>query len=469
MGIRSTHDISSTDTKPRKIRCRSVSERLQNDQPSLACRLPSGVSTPSAIPMRPNLFVSRAGSPSARLVTAAALLLAAVCATAVFLHASVPASASIASKQDALANVQDQQASVAADLAGSNQEINALIGQVSQARVEEAAAADELAAKQDELDTATSDLKNGRAHLQLVRAQLQRAVKELSQILVGVYKSDDPEMIDLVLESSTWEDASVDASYLDRVHQYQVDTVNKVKDLRAQVEDQVTQLADTKSRIQSARDDLATRHQELADQRASLEAQESQLSAARAARRATLQQLNGRAANLQNGISKAEQRQAAAVPDPASVAAPTVSVPAPNGSTATLNSDGSATAPASAPQQVKDVIAAANAIRDMPYVWGGGHGSFESSGYDCSGAVSYALHGGGFLDAPLDSTGFMSWGEPGVGNWITVYANSGHAYAVIAGLRWDTSDTGGDGPSWAASSSSWEQGLSFTATHPAGF
>ena len=115
------------------------------------------------------------------------------------------------------------------------------------------------------------------------------------------------------------------------------------------------------------------------------------------------------------------------------------------------------------------MIAAANAIRDMPYVWGGGHGSFEASGYDCSGAVSYALHGGGFLDSPLDSTGFMSWGEPGAGNWITVYANSGHAYAVIAGLRWDTSDSGGDGPSWADYSSSWEQSQSFTATHPAGF
>ena len=134
-----------------------------------------------------------------------------------------------------------------------------------------------------------------------------------------------------------------------------------------------------------------------------------------------------------------------------------------------MNADGSATAPADAPQQVKDVIAAANAIRDRPYVWGGGHGSFESSGYDCSGAVSYALHGGGFLDSPLDSTAFMSWGEPGVGNWITVYANSGHAYAMIAGLRWDTSDSGGDGPSWADYSSSWEQSQGFTATHPAGF
>jgi len=131
--------------------------------------------------------------------------------------------------------------------------------------------------------------------------------------------------------------------------------------------------------------------------------------------------------------------------------------------------DGKAIAPADAPRRVQKVIAAANKIRNKPYKWGGGHGDWKDKGYDCSGAVSYALHGGGFLDSPLDSTGFMSWGESGVGNWITVYANSGHAYAVIAGLRWDTSDSGGDGPSWADYSSSWEQSQSFTATHPAGF
>ena len=106
---------------------------------------------------------------------------------------------------------------------------------------------------------------------------------------------------------------------------------------------------------------------------------------------------------------------------------------------ATLLPDGRAVAPASAPPAVAAAIEAANAIADTPYIWGGGHGSFESSGYDCSGAVSFALNGGGFLDSPLDSTGLATWGEPGAGSWITVYANSGHTYAVIAGLRWDTS------------------------------
>jgi cell wall-associated NlpC family hydrolase len=119
------------------------------------------------------------------------------------------------------------------------------------------------------------------------------------------------------------------------------------------------------------------------------------------------------------------------------------------GATATLASDGlHAVAPADAPQEVKDAIAAANEIVGKPYKYGGGHGSWEDSGYDCSGTVSYALHGAGLVDRPLSSGEFGSWGVSGKGAWISVYYNSGHAYAVIAGLRLDTSGTGGRGPRW---------------------
>ena len=111
--------------------------------------------------------------------------------------------------------------------------------------------------------------------------------------------------------------------------------------------------------------------------------------------------------------------------------------------------DGKAIAPDSAPRRVKRVIKAANEIRNKPYRYGGGHGSFRDSGYDCSGAVSYALHGGGLLKAPLDSSGLARWKKSGKGNWISVYGNSGHAYMVVAGLRFDTANTRGDGPSWS--------------------
>jgi cell wall-associated NlpC family hydrolase len=138
---------------------------------------------------------------------------------------------------------------------------------------------------------------------------------------------------------------------------------------------------------------------------------------------------------------------------------------------ATILPTGYAAAPAAAPQEVKNAIAAANEIIGKPYLYGGGHNArFSAKGYDCSGTVSYALHGGNLLDLPLDSAAFMKWGEKGPGAWITVYTNPGHAFAVIAGLRLDTSSAGdaigGKGPRWRPALRS---AKGFTARHPLGF
>jgi hypothetical protein len=120
--------------------------------------------------------------------------------------------------------------------------------------------------------------------------------------------------------------------------------------------------------------------------------------------------------------------------------------------------NGVAYAPSWAPMQVQRAIWAGDRIRRKPYIWGGGHGSFKAPGYDCSGAVSYVLHAAGLLTTPFDSTDFFSWGEKGLGRWITVYTNSGHAFMEIAGIRFDTSSEGefrplpgtwrGSGPRW---------------------
>ncbi|HEY2140176.1 MAG TPA: hypothetical protein VGH00_08850 [Chthoniobacterales bacterium] len=123
-----------------------------------------------------------------------------------------------------------------------------------------------------------------------------------------------------------------------------------------------------------------------------------------------------------------------------------------SGSRAVLR-NGVAYAPTRAPQSVKNAIWAANTLRRKPYVWGGGHGSFYDRGYDCSGTVSFALHGAGLLSSPIPSSDLMRYGERGRGRWITIYARQGHTFAVIAGLRLDTTDLGrgGDvGPRWYA-------------------
>jgi hypothetical protein len=143
---------------------------------------------------------------------------------------------------------------------------------------------------------------------------------------------------------------------------------------------------------------------------------------------------------------------------------------------ATIGPTGLAIPPADAPPEVVAAINAANKIASKPYRYGGGHASFRDSGYDCSGAISYALHGGDLLDSPLDSGSFMRWGERGRGRWITVYTNPGHAYVVIAGLRFDTGGRDrtassryqvapGTGPRWRGRRST----SGYVARHPVGF
>jgi peptidoglycan hydrolase-like protein with peptidoglycan-binding domain len=142
---------------------------------------------------------------------------------------------------------------------------------------------------------------------------------------------------------------------------------------------------------------------------------------------------------------------------------------------AQINSDGTASAPAGAPPTVRAVIAAANQIIDKPYIYAGGHATWNDSGYDCSGAVSYALHGGGLLSAPEDSTELETYGGAGPGRWITVYANSGHTWVVVAGIAFDTADFGGpnipdgSGPRWRSNpTGNLNDGGSYVVRHPSG-
>jgi len=130
-----------------------------------------------------------------------------------------------------------------------------------------------------------------------------------------------------------------------------------------------------------------------------------------------------------------------------------------------IDESGLAVAPASAPPEVHAIIAAGNEIATKPYKYGGGHGKWNDTGYDCSGSMSYALHGAGLLDTPLDSTGFMSWGERGRGEWVTTYAHGGHGYMVVAGLRFDTSARKATGNRW---SDQMRSPSGYTIRHPEG-
>jgi peptidoglycan hydrolase-like protein with peptidoglycan-binding domain len=143
-------------------------------------------------------------------------------------------------------------------------------------------------------------------------------------------------------------------------------------------------------------------------------------------------------------------------------------------SKATINSDGTASAPAGAPASVQAMIAAANQIIDTPYVYAGGHGRWNDTGYDCSGAVSFALHGAGMLSAPEDSSELESYGAPGPGKWVSIYANPNHTWIVIAGIAFDTAHYGpttpaGSGPRWLSNATgNLADGQNYVVRHPAG-
>lgn len=372
------------------------------------------------------------------------LALIALCALATSAPAQ-DATSELGGKLDELQSNVDQQGSLQSQIDRQNAEIDQLIGQEAELRSKAATVQAELDHRQAQLDHANAALNTEREHLSQVRVRLDRAIDSLKQLLVGIYKSSSPDTLSVILNSSSWEDLLAESEYLDRIQNYDEAVVSRVTDLRAEVEGSVALLADAQERIRQARDEVSSRRQELAATQADLSAQHSQLVAARQARAANLNALQAREKSLEDELG--------------------TSIPGP-GERATLI-DGDAVPPADAPLVVKAVIEAANQIDETPYVWGGGHGSFTSSGYDCSGAVSYALHGGGLLDSPMDSTGFTVYGDPGAGNWITTYAYSGHMYAVIAGLRFDTGGPGGgSGPRW---SSIMRETSGFVARHPSGF
>jgi peptidoglycan hydrolase-like protein with peptidoglycan-binding domain len=163
-----------------------------------------------------------------------------------------------------------------------------------------------------------------------------------------------------------------------------------------------------------------------------------------------------------NDIAALRQLAGGGEPESDEPAAP---LPLAPGDRAQLTEDGFAMAPASAPPAVKAMIDAGNRIAKKPYIYGGGHGKWEDKGYDCSGSVSYALHGAGLLEHAMPSGSFTNWGEAGPGQWVTIYANGGHMYMVVAGLRFDTSGARQDGSRWHKSM---RTAKGYTVRHPVG-
>ena len=413
--------------------------------------------------MRAFFLDTHPSAPKRRALLFAALLLAALCALALT-EASAPAKTpqqKLDATQGKLEGVREDQSSLAETIAEQNAAIDTMIGEVSALRQKQAAVEGELAEKQGELEAATAALKKEKAHLEEVRAQLNRALGVLRERLVAIYEAGSPDVVNAILESESWSQMAAQTEYLNRIQSYDDSVVDRVKSLRDEVTGAVAKLADNRAKVKDARDSIAAIEREVAAASEEAEARFAELKSAQAERREAMAALESQEEALSNNLASISNQIASEGGETT-----TGQVPAPlnPGESAQVISESEASAPSAAPQAVQDAISAANSIATTPYIWGGGHGSFESSGYDCSGAVSFALHGGGFLESPLDSTGLETWGEAGPGKWITVYANAEHAWMVIAGIAFDT--VGGPGPRWHSSPVDSPEG--FIVRHPPG-
>jgi peptidoglycan hydrolase CwlO-like protein len=355
--------------------------------------------------------------------------------------------------QTQLDEVRAQQDRIRDELADENAAVDAALARAGELRTRELEVDEELSEKEAELVSARELLAQQRAALAETKRHLRAASGDLKHLLVFIYKNGQIDEVQVLLDADGMDDLVTRADYLGRVNDYQTDIVERVKRLREETAEKVGSTEDTVARIDAARDEIAARQQQLATARAEAEQREAELRSLRDDRREALAGLIGREKHLIDVLSTP-------APTPKG---DSQSVAPPSGSRATLNSDGTANAPANAPAAVKAALAAGNEITNTPYIWGGGHGSFEAAGYDCSGSVSFVLHGGGFLDSPLDSTGLMTWGDAGAGNWITVYANSGHTFITVAGLRFDTS---GAPPRWQTAPRS---SAGYVVRHPPGY
>ena len=392
------------------------------------------------------------------------LLLATLFLLALCLAASAPAETlreKFDATEDKLSDVRESQSAVAASIAEQNRAIDTMLGEVSRLRQEQLALEAELEEKQADLDAASAKLEAEKERLAQIRERLQRALQVLRDRLVAIYEAGNPDVISVVLESESWSQANVRAEYLNRIQDYDDAVAERVKGLRDEAKAAVKRMAEIRRQLKAARDEIAVKERDADEARAEAAARFSELKAAQAERQGQLEALQSRESALSDNLATiTEQLASSGASAPATAPAPLTP-----GQQAQFISESQASVPSSAPPAVQAAIEAANAIATTPYIWGGGHGSFESSGYDCSGAVSYALHGGGFLESPLDSTGLSTWGEAGAGQWITVYANTGHAWVIIAGLAFDTS--GGAGPRWHPEPVNSTEG--FIARHPPGY
>jgi peptidoglycan hydrolase CwlO-like protein len=309
----------------------------------------------------------------------------------------------------------------------------------------------QLIGREAQLAAVQSSLLAARDHLVVLENRLQAATHALAANLVSRYEGNQPDLVTVILEAHGFTDLLEKMSYLQRMASADAQILGETRTARAEVAHQATALATLEVRDRGLADAVLSQRNQVATLRAALLGRQL----------ATLRARNGKASQLSVLEHKLSSLEAKAAAQAAAAAA---TGNAGVGGIA-VNTHGMVQPPPGAPAAVAEVIAAGNAIATLPYIYGGGHASFHANGYDCSGSVSYALAAAGLVSSPMVSGQFETWGDPGAGRWITVYANAGHVWMEVAGWRFDTVALAAGGTRWAQGGGEF---AGFVVRHPPG-
>ncbi len=375
--------------------------------------------------------------------------------------------------QGDLQNQISSQKSLASQLQQTIKSENANIAQtgsdVASAKSQLATVQAKLSSDITRLRSTQTQLMTARDHLAQLEARLKRASEDLSTNLRAEYEGGAPNLMTVILNSHGFTQLLNQVNFAQRISKQDAHIVGATRTARKAVLGETLRLGNLEQRDRSLTDAILAQRNQVASLETSLLNRQIAETQARANTRGKLAGVQSTEAALQQKlaalqaklakIAAAKAAQARQSEEQASVA-----VNQQVGGLA-IDTAGMVQPPAGAPAAVKEMIAAGNAIATLPYIWGGGHGSFISPGYDCSGSVSYVLAAAGLLSAPEVSGDFESYGDAGAGQWVTIYANAGHVWMTIAGWRFDTVALSEDGTRWSQGGGEYD---GFVVRHPTG-
>jgi cell wall-associated NlpC family hydrolase len=367
------------------------------------------------------------------------LVLAALLAAGATVLATVgPADADLSGKiSTASGRAEQLRAAVAAETRRIQSSSRGLA--LAQARLQKLQAS--VSAEQAQLKAARDALTRARNRLTRLIKRQHEATDALRLNLVTAYRNPAPDIVEILISAHGFTDLLEKADFLKRVGKQNARIMDGARTARVQVTKQASELAVVQARQRDITVRLERRRNSAQAVQSALLNEQARRLAGRDIKRAELQSIQSQLAALRKKLARTARAGIQ------------------------TNAGGTAQPPPGAPAAVGLVMAAGNAIAGLPYLYGGGHAGFKDTAYDCSGSVSYALAAAGLVSSPMASGPFMSWGEPGPGKWITVYANAGHAFMIVAGWRFDTSALSGGGTRWTRDS----RGVGgFVARHPPG-